>query len=81
MPTVAEAAEPIVSPILARGCMARPEHLLSAICLDLTERGIRPTPLNLIAYALATGLPEDIAADLGRMVEADEHRGEWRDAA
>ncbi|TDR93802.1 hypothetical protein [Enterovirga rhinocerotis] len=72
MPTVSEPAEPIIAAILPRGCTALAEHLLSAILLDLADRGVRATPLGVIHYALTVGVPEDIAADLGRLVESQE---------
>lgn len=72
MPTVAEPSEPIIAAILPRGCTALAEHLLTAIVLDLTDRGVRATPLSVIHYAVSVGLPEDVAADLGRLVESQE---------
>ena len=71
MPTIALPSEPVVVPILARGCTALAPHLLTAITLDLADQGIRPTPLNVISYAIRVGIPEDIAAMVDAAQDAD----------
>ena len=71
MPSKALHPKQVVVPILAPIATALAPHLLTAITLDLADQGIRPTPLNVISYAIRVGIPEDIAAMVDAAQDAD----------
>lgn len=69
MPTI---AEPVSHP---RGAAAWPPSSLTlnghlaAIRADLADRGVRATPLSVLAHALDLGVPETVAVQLAELVQ------------
>lgn len=66
MPTISEPQSSRVVPI--RGT-ALASEMAEAIRLDLADRGIRPTRLNVIAMALDVGVAEHVAVQLAELIE------------
>lgn len=66
MPTVSEPQSSNIVPI--RGT-ALASEMAEAIRLDLADRGILPTPLNVLAMALDVGVAEHVAVHLAELIE------------
>jgi hypothetical protein len=47
--------------------------LLARIVAELAERGIRPTPLNVIAHAVDIGVDNGLMVELARLLRQQQH--------